>query len=743
MLWGLLMMKRFYRIILAGFAAAVLTLVAAGEEVSWRIVARTDNDVIRVLTEAGARVQRFDDAATAIRQAPPGSGVLLLADHYPQQTTQMAPELFDHARDRKLRLYVEYPSSVPELEFGPPQSLKTGHWGNILERTVVASDAFGDALKKQRILMIHDCHYLPVKASHPHLVVARVAGYDDALYGLPANDVHPILFEHPAGHTLVATTKLSQFVTARYAPLNGWEPVWRMILKWVEPEAEVPPLRWKPTVYPSFTRDVELPADVERQALQRGAEWYRKSGLLVHPSWQARYDRPANQGPATADWPDGHRAGPGAGREEPSGDGSLGLLEGFRSKIYDDGSQSVLWWRRADNNAESAGALALAGSVLKQPEFTRIGSNLANWLTGQSVLATGAFADAKHPAFGLVGWNDVPRYFGEANGYDQLWTDDNARAWLGLLRTAVALGTDRFDERLAQQLLAMMRLTGRKGFTVPHTDLPSLASGGWEQHFKGSSEDLSPHYQAYVQACLLWGAKATGFPPFKERATQGIRRMMETYPQGWSATNDQYNQERARMLLALAWLVRLDDTPEHREWLRRVATDLTADMDACGAILTKIKQGPASNDAYGTGETTLVQANGDPNTDLLYTVNFALVGLHEAAAATGEPLYRDAADKIVHFLCRVQVKSEAQPQLDGGWFRGFDFGRWEYWGSDADVGWSLYTMETGWISGEILSVLALRQMKTSLWELTATSTIERHFQTWRERMLPDDVLSDQ
>ncbi len=50
------MMKRFYRIILAGFAAAVLTLVAAGAEASWRIVARTDNDVIRVLTEAGAMV---------------------------------------------------------------------------------------------------------------------------------------------------------------------------------------------------------------------------------------------------------------------------------------------------------------------------------------------------------------------------------------------------------------------------------------------------------------------------------------------------------------------------------------------------------------------------------------------------------------------------------------------------------------------------------------------------------------
>lgn len=725
-------------------ASALLVLIvvpsALWADVTWQIVARSDNDLVRVLNDAEASVNRFEDAATAIMQAPQGSGVLVLADGYPKATTQLSTELYDQVREKKLRLYVEYPSSVPALKLGEPRTLKTGHWGNILERTVVASDAFGEALKKHRILMIHDCHYLTAEANHPHLVVAQVAGYDDALYGLPTSNVHPLLFEHPDGGVLVATTKLSQFVTARYAPLDAWEPLWRMILQWAEPDSKVPTLRWQPTVRPSFTRDVVLPADVERLALQRGAEWFRKSGLLVTPSSQTLYDRPSNQGPPNEDWPDGHRAA-SAHREASKGDGSLGLLEGFRSKIYYDGSQSVLWWRRADNVAESAGALALAGAAMEQPDFSRIGSNLADWLTNKSVLYNGPFADPKHAAFGLAGWNDVPRYFGGANGYDQLWGDDNARAWLGLLRASAALRTDRFDERLTQQLLAMTRLSGQKGFVVPHIDLPSLASGGWERHFHGTSVDLSPHYQAYVQACLLWGANATECPLLRERASTGIRLMMQSYPQGWSATNDQFNQERARMLLPLAWLVRVSDTPEHREWLRRVATDLTGDMDRSGAILTKIKQGPSSNEAYGTAETTLIQNNGDPNADLLYTLNFALVGLHEAAAATDEPLYRDAEDKLVQFICRVQVKSESQPQLDGGWFRGFDYRRWEFWGSDADIGWSLYSMETGWITGEILSVLALRQMKTSMWDLTAESTIPRHFKDWRERMLPDGQFS--
>lgn len=139
-------------------------------------------------------------------------------------------------------------------------------------------------------------------------------------------------------------------------------------------------------------------------------------------------------------------------------------------------------------------------------------------------------------------------------------------------------------------------------------------------------------------------------------------------------------------------------------------------------------------------ETALIQRNGDPNTDLFYTMNFAVVGLHEAAAATGEKIYRDAADKLGEFFCRVQVKSETHPEFDGGWFRGFDYGPWEYWGSDADIGWSPYSRETGWIQGEVLAVLVLRQLKTSLWDYTAGSGVTLPFQTWRERLLPDEVL---
>jgi len=57
----------------------------------------------------------------------------------------------------------------------------------------------------------------------------------------------------------------------------------------------------------------------------------------------------------------------------------------------------------------------------------------------------------------------------------------------------------------------------------------------------------------------------------------------------------------------------------------------------------------SSNEAYGTSEFSVVQQEGDTACDLLYTMNFAFIGLHEAARATGETKYRVAEDRIAEF----------------------------------------------------------------------------------------------
>ena len=99
---------------------------------------------------------------------------------------------------------------------------------------------------------------------------------------------------------------------------------------------------------------------------------------------------------------------------------------------------------------------------------------------------------------------------------------------------------------------------------------------------------------------------------------------------------------------------------------------------------------PRSNAEYGKHEASAIHENGDPMADMLYTCNFAFLGLHEAYAATGDKLYREMADGLAEFFVRIQVRSEAHPELDGGWFRSFDYEKWDYWGANADAGWGAW-----------------------------------------------------
>jgi hypothetical protein len=419
------------------------------------------------------------------------------------------------------------------------------------------------------------------------------------------------------------------------------------------------------------------------------------------------------------------------------------VLEGISSKILHDGSQKIVWWRRNDCNGEVGGAFALAGVLLDKGNYRQTAENILDHIYFESIMSQGDRMDPKHPAFGLIGWNDVRHYYKDLNGYAVYYGDDNARGLLGTIAAAAALKVNRWDERMMQCLLANLRTTGVLGFRKNRIDEKPLNLNGWEYYSKQTTISYAPHYQAYLWACYLWAYSKTGYTPFLKKAKNAIRMTLEGYPDDWHWTNGM-QQERARMVLPLAWLVRVEDSSVHRQWLKEMADELLVYQDSCGAIREALGEAghgsyepPASNEAYGTSEAPLIQSNGDKVCDLLYTTNFALLGLHEAAAATGDPYYHDAEDKLINFLCKIQIFSERHPELDGGWFRAFDFKRWEYWASNADLGWGAWCIETGWTQGWINMILALRQLNQSLWDISANSDISKWFEKNRKIMIPE------
>ena len=701
--------RRFAAILLA--ATAVWSSLPARAAGSLVFSCAADNDLFRVASDNGVVLKRCDTPEAAVAAAGEGDGVLLLAEGYPQQTTAVAPEVFAQAARKHLRVYVEYPAALPDMKIDAPRKVK-------LERAVVASNAFGPALAPMRLLVIHGCHFVPMEAKAPYLVLARVAGYDTAVFGLPATDVQPLLFEHPRGDILVAATKLSQFVTGRYAPNDAWPVVWRRVFTWLAPDVAVPDLKWSPTVRPRYERTEPLPTTAATDAIVRGVDWSTKTRMLVHPSWK---DRPQPLSP-DASW--------------PCGEGELGLLEGMRSEVDHLGRQPVIYNLRSDCVGESTLAFALRAGIANDTRSSRIASNLLDWLYSRS----GLFIDApEKPSYGMIAW--TPDQGGA------LYQDNDVRVMLGCMGTAAILGTDRWDEKLLINILANFRTTGRLGFRGERIEHPDLLKRGWRAFWDAPIIRLSPHFEAWTWAAYLWLYDKTRFAPLLDRTKLGIRLTMEKYPGGWFWTNG-IQQERARMLLVLAWLVRVEDTPEHRAWLDRIATDMAASQDACGAIREEIGDvamgyfpPPESNERYGTNEAPLIHANGDPVADLLYTCNFAFLGLHEAAAVTGNAGYQRMEDKLAEFLLRIQVRSEARPELDGAWFRAFDFKRWEYFGSNADAGWGAWCVESGWTQGWIPTVLDLRRRGTNLWDLTAKSAIAKHMDKIRPAMLPDEAVS--
>lgn len=649
------------------------------------LVCDAANDLLCVLEQSGYSCRRAASLTEAVRNAPVSSAVMVLADAYPRAELVVQQQDLLLAADKQIRLYLEYPAELPGYALAEPCSTT---W----ERLVITSDFFAPQLKPHTILVQHGCWYTPTEAAEPLLAVARVAGYRHAVYGVPP-EAAPILFQLPHQAVMVATTKLSRFVTGRYAPYVDWRHLWEGLLSWLVPET-VFNLNYKPLVGVQADATTPLPINAEKNALRRSIHWFRNHTLFS-------VDR-------------------------------KGVIEGYVSAIDYNGQQYPRSWVRADCMAESAMVFAYDWAMNKNPDSRQIATDILNWVWSAPDFYQ---ADPQSPAYGLVNWYQRgPIFYG----------DDNARVILPTLLAARLLSTDAWDEKVLRCLLANLRTTGRLGFRQERLELAELQKKGWRAYREADNVYMAPHFEAYLWACNIWAYGLTGYTGFLHPTVDAIRATVDAYPR-WRWTNG-LSQETARMLLPLAFLVRVADTPEHRGWLERMLQELLRLMQPCGAIAEHLGlpefgrySAPKSNAAYGTREASVLQNNGDPACDLLYTMNFAFLGLHEAAEALQQNMPAEVEDKMAEFFCRIQVCAPAHSYLDGAWMRSFDYNLWEYWGSSADAGWGAWAVETGWTNSWIATVLAMRATGESLFDLGLAARLQKRFPAILAEMIPEEI----
>lgn len=677
------------------------------------VYAPDDNNLITCLEREGKTVERHASPEEAVEAAAEGASVLLLSRDYPRKVEKIGKETVDKIVSKRLKVYAEFFTFSDSAVQPRPLSL---------ERVVVVDDAFSEDLPALKLLTINGSYVFDEPHDRPLLVAAKVAGMDKAEYGLEGTPSIPLLYKYN-DHILAATSALSHFADGRFAPQKAWQSVWNRIISELS-DRPFAFASWLTYVRPAYNQTDALPSDARRESIKKGMEWFYNGHFLVDPSWKKEWlDRYEGDGSAPF--------GPELPRTVQDGDGSLGVLEGHCSFIYHDGTQQYRYWMRNDVQGESSMAFALAGKILDNPAYLKVASRLADHALG--AYRDGPRSDPKSPSYGLLGWSLTHK--------GHYYQDDNARSILGMLATASLTGSNEWDKKLLEAIVGNFRTTGKNGFRSSLLFEEKLQEKGWRHYWNGELINPHPHLESWIWACYLYLYEKTGYEEFLTRTEKGIRLTMEAYPDRWQWTNGM-QQERARMILPLAWLVRVDPSPQHLEWLNFMVDELLKSQDPCGAIREEL--GPAgtgwydkarSNADYGKYEAPLIHTNGDPVADMLYTSNFAFFALQEAARVTGKPEHLDAVKKLSAFLIRIQIRSDRFKSLDGAWFRAFDFEEWDYWASNADAGWGAWCTLTGWIQSWIIGTQALFEMDTTLWEILQTHPIEAEWETVKKEML--------
>jgi hypothetical protein len=719
------------------------------------LVCSDSNDLARLLTSQPQpfTVRVAPNVSSALDDAEHGDSLMILAEGYPLEGTFVSASDYVSMSGADLAgAYIEMPVNLP----GDAVTSYVPSVAEYFHRVVMYTDAAAPwGLRSMDLLQAQGAYFMdyPVEfAASAEAGFAHVVGSYNATLGLPPFDeLNPVLFSaalSPGGpNASFGAIKLSSPVSFRYTPHKRWCNLLNFLVAQVTGlgTSYVGIPDWNELVHPthSLANARTLSATDMKTAIRRATDWMGMSSGLLVTGDEAQCPAP--------------HAGPDAGD-------IACMLEGFQSKMEWNGSQAIASDIRVDCTAESAMAFAFRalldidnGNSSESPnpattddppplDFALSASRLLNYTWLYSDASAWAQTDA---AFGLVRWGLAP----------EDWTvctygDDNARVLLGSMLAASALRASpyaadapAFDHAALISLLANLRIASVDGFRPGRINFDDIERTGWQAYASSgagyaNTSSPQPHYQAQMWAAWLLAWARTGFEPFYVRAASGIAGTMAAgYPSAWRWT-EYISEERGRLLLAAAWLVRADvarGTPVHAHisWLEQLTADLLESQDSLsGGVQERLGTPglcdacpPASNAAYGSSEAPLIQdpAIDTTTTDQLYGNNYYIVSLFEAAAAlrlAGSPVSATAAAgawRLAQFLAAIQAQSSAFPRISGAWLRAFDLRWWTYWGSAADSGWGPWSVETGWSTTWAVAGLAMVARNTTLWDWQAAA----------------------
>lgn len=612
-----------------------------------------DNELYQLIRNTGVICKRSNSTGQVLSEIEPDSFLCIFEDDYPKKNSVITKEMLEIISKKRIRVLIEYPREV----YG------------IRQEKVKRLDRERIVCNETMMIGQNNCDYvIPFHVDKGNIIYsyAKVAGYRKAVYGLP-DDSLPYLFCHDAYPDVVMTSsKISSPVSSRYKPVSYFSEMYRTLFS-LE-------LIFEESVAPSMKIDEKVSISEITDAVRLSTDWFKTYMLSIDYRGMKAY-------------------------------------EGFSSKVNIDGSQSLADSFRNDCAGETSLVLALDHLRSNNDESRKLSIALMEYIFSDANQSL----DMSKDEGGFIKWY--------ANGDGIYYTDDNARLLMGVMTGCSVLNTNRFDEGIIKCILAFARSMPSQGIHMNCLRFrDSMITDDWTYEDLKTKKTInySPHYVSYIWVVFLLTYGLTGDAELLSICKKGIFHMMERYPDKWKWTNG-IMAEVSRMILPLSLLCHYDNDCRAEEYLEMMIGAVIEQTDENGCMIEKmilLENGkyppPENNEDYGKYEAPVIQENGDTACDLLYSQNFAYLGLHEALFQVNDERIRRLSDVMTDFIVKIQTRSAVHPELNGVWMRSFDPVLWEYWGSGADAGWAALCVESGWTNSWLNIVLSLREMNKSL-----------------------------
>ena len=385
--------------------------------------------------------------------------------------------------------------------------------------------------------------------------------------------------------------------------------------------------------------------DAYRRALARNVGWFERSGALLSPDGSR----------GVSEWISGPDIN---GNRIPYGKGQMFSPE------------------RADCVFQSGLAFRLYGEVAASERHRGIGENLLRSILDLQRLDRD---DARYGLWYTRGRSGPP------------YQDDIAWATIG------CFAGSRYTKR---------PILYHRGTLSAAASVKAFQTGGKNGLALAGAEDdpyPHPHDRGQLLASWLYAYGSTGDKTYLDVALPLVEQMIERFP-----TIPRFlisrTEESVRFLLTLALAYVYTGGSIYRDEMRKQTDYIVSCLAPCGAIQ---EHGSNAGSKVGGGDLGLTYDANETISDQLYTTSFAVMNLWIAYKATADKVYLKTFERVMDYLVRIQIENAAKPTIDGGWMRGFDYGLWEYYGSNADESWTAYCMETGWMNAIIDIALSL------------------------------------